>query len=985
MNLSNLFEGAIDDLEQRRIEDLESKMDDLARRAKESKDPKVVAALRHEFARCKAERDSYHYVSEWENTAPGKDAQQTSLEPVEEEWSQKYKDSINCSNPKGFSQKAHCAGKNKTDEAANPAQQAAIAINMKKHNQKPKTNEAVDTNYTYTVFIDGTKEGTYGSKEEAKAVVRRKKEQAPGRDYRIAPKPRTSMSSIKKHFSNRDRYVDEAEERLRVSPHDQGSFAAVKGRPYDSNPYPAGSKEHLEWSKGHNAMRARKADLDEHGGGGDTPRQWHAYVRSHRTDEGGAEYVRHSQGGQNVSFRNGKTVPISKDEFRAQQSKYWNDRTANESSEDYEPSPVAAAIVRRIMFNHPALLQDYGPNLVNAAVDNVADYVGDVEEIGSSDVSGWVKQVEQMLRDNPPEAFDEGYNSWGGSGPGGLRDHYAVYVKDKGGVRKLKNTNKAGQPMNTRDAEAYVAAMMKKDPAKWTHDTAWVAPDDIDLDESFGIAGRERNKNYRPGDTTIHNMLGPVTVSRINHDGSIEVLDRSKKNYRVRSASLGEASMDWAASKPTGPKFGGYLKGTDPAPTEFDNKGVGSCEEGAKVDRMQQHIAKSEKALGHSKKDAEAIGWATLNKRGYLDNANKKKHDESVNFMEWAVAQGNRFANFTSNPETYALAKAAYIAEGFGTSLANVSSKISGHPRKMKSAQQIRNRAMKFAPQPVAETHDDGEYNDEGGMAKNQIHTIKRGAEELEHLLSVDENLPEWIQLKLTLAQDYIQTAADYMASAHEREHEIAVGQDSINEIKKGQKDSNGYTKCWPGKHAEGTKIGKNGGRVRNCVPNESLEETEAWQKANKKDKTDGMSRKAVKAYRREHPGSKLKTAVTTKPSKLKKGSKASKRRKSYCSRSKGQMKMHSISCAKTPDKAICKARRRWNCEGVEHLDAMLAEAIEKGTLQPGQYYIWTVYFDDGSKKRIKVTKDNFDPKAYYAKQNKVVINTDYDWEVHNG
>ena len=94
----------------------------------------------------------------------------------------------------------------------------------------------------------------------------------------------------------------------------------------------------------------------------------------------------------------------------------------------------------------------------------------------------------------------------------------------------------------------------------------------------------------------------------------------------------------------------------------------------------------------------------------------------------------------------------------------------------------------------------------------------------------------------------------------------------------------------------------------------ESQGVAEDWQKANKRDKTDGMSQKAVNAYRREHPGSKLKTAVTTKPSKLKKGSKASKRRKSYCSRSRGQMKMHNISCAKTPDKAICKARRRWNC-----------------------------------------------------------------------
>ena len=85
----------------------------------------------------------------------------------------------------------------------------------------------------------------------------------------------------------------------------------------------------------------------------------------------------------------------------------------------------------------------------------------------------------------------------------------------------------------------------------------------------------------------------------------------------------------------------------------------------------------------------------------------------------------------------------------------------------------------------------------------------------------------------------------------------------------------------------------------------------EDWQKVNKSDKTDGMSQKAVNAYRRENPGSKLKTAVTGNP---KKGSKDAKRRSSYCSRSEGQKKMHNIDCTKTPDKAICKARKRWKC-----------------------------------------------------------------------
>ncbi len=74
-----------------------------------------------------------------------------------------------------------------------------------------------------------------------------------------------------------------------------------------------------------------------------------------------------------------------------------------------------------------------------------------------------------------------------------------------------------------------------------------------------------------------------------------------------------------------------------------------------------------------------------------------------------------------------------------------------------------------------------------------------------------------------------------------------------------------------------------------------------------------GMTQKGVEAYRRRNPGSKLKTAVTTEPSKLKKGSKAANRRKSYCARSAGQMKKFP-KAAKDPDSRLRQARRRWNC-----------------------------------------------------------------------
>lgn len=85
----------------------------------------------------------------------------------------------------------------------------------------------------------------------------------------------------------------------------------------------------------------------------------------------------------------------------------------------------------------------------------------------------------------------------------------------------------------------------------------------------------------------------------------------------------------------------------------------------------------------------------------------------------------------------------------------------------------------------------------------------------------------------------------------------------------------------------------------------------EDWQDVNRKDKTDGLSQKAVDAYRRENPGSKLQTAVTEKnPT-----GKRAKRRLSFCRRMKGMKKrLTSAETARDPDSNINKALRRWNC-----------------------------------------------------------------------
>ena len=80
------------------------------------------------------------------------------------------------------------------------------------------------------------------------------------------------------------------------------------------------------------------------------------------------------------------------------------------------------------------------------------------------------------------------------------------------------------------------------------------------------------------------------------------------------------------------------------------------------------------------------------------------------------------------------------------------------------------------------------------------------------------------------------------------------------------------------------------------------------------KSSTGGLTQKGVDAYNRK-TGGHLKTAVTTKPSKLKKGSKAWNRRKSFCARMGGMKKrLTSAKTARDPDSRINKALRKWNC-----------------------------------------------------------------------
>jgi hypothetical protein len=111
-------------------------------------------------------------------------------------------------------------------------------------------------------------------------------------------------------------------------------------------------------------------------------------------------------------------------------------------SESDEDNPVASAITRRILSQRLDLLKKYGPVAVTQAIDDIADFVGDTEEIGSSDVSGWIKQIERSLGGVDEDMMDtvkKGVKALDKFVTGGDKEDLLKDLKQKAGVRNPQN------------------------------------------------------------------------------------------------------------------------------------------------------------------------------------------------------------------------------------------------------------------------------------------------------------------------------------------------------------------------------------------------------------------------------------------------------------------------------------------------------------------------------------------------------------------
>ena len=193
-----------------------------------------------------------------------------------------------------------------------------------------------------------------------------------------------------------------------------------------------------------------------------------------------------------------------------------------------------------------------------------------------------------------------------------------------------------------------------------------------------------------------------------------------------------------------------------------------------------------------------------------------------------------------------------------------------------------------------------GEYDDEAGMADNNLETLRRAVDGIDNVINTGDNLPEWCQEKIAVAKSMLVTVWDYMRSEEQIEDpEIAEMYEAMQLMAESMahKHRVSVDLVWESFEA---------------LDDHMLYETAAWRRKEGKSAKGGLNAKGVASYRRENPGSKLQTAVTTKPSKLKPGSKAAKRRKSFCARMSGVKGPAKKPNGKPTRKTL--ALRKWNC-----------------------------------------------------------------------
>jgi hypothetical protein len=294
---------------------------------------------------------------------------------------------------------------------------------------------------------------------------------------------------------------------------------------------------------------------------------------------------------------------------------------------------------------------------------------------------------------------------------------------------------------------------------------------------------------------------GMKALQQAGRDGASK---QKMASIRAKHDKMDEDEMD------EGNEFSGALaraKASGAKEFEVDGKKYQVTSEGFK--ELDAYMAKREKEKGTGKFDKKQISTGTVYTRKHEEEdeddedapsskggASKKKGRKEV-----GAGKGKKIG--AKSRGTSKLASKGSIAED---STMNMVVQATGHaadlinriqqndqvePKelmtKLRAIHSTLSKIQGGSAVTIAEDDsiplvDKGEYDREGDMAKEQLHTIEMAAEELASILSDDENLPEWVQSKITKAMDYVDTARDYMIATKDDQNNNVMAEKAVSQ-----------------------------------------------------------------------------------------------------------------------------------------------------------------------------------------------------------
>jgi hypothetical protein len=268
-------------------------------------------------------------------------------------------------------------------------------------------------------------------------------------------------------------------------------------------------------------------------------------------------------------------------------------------------------------------------------------------------------------------------------------------------------------------------------------------------------------KNVAKEDTTDegNEFSGNLAKAKAQHKDEFEVDGKKYKVVEADPTGLGESHCPKCDCSPCecveeGNAFTGKLNST-PKGSKFKL--------GNKEFKDTSSIEEQEMDEGYAEMDA------------WLKSREKEKGTGKFDKKERILPGGMKATTYTRKPEP----------EDDDAEVTTITIKKKGRPAGTKRAIGAKHsgRSKLARKDAIAEeipVTDRGEYDDEAGMAKDQIHTIVRHARELEQALGANDNLPEWVQEKMGQIKGMMTAVTDYMLSQKERGIEQSTGKEGI-------------------------------------------------------------------------------------------------------------------------------------------------------------------------------------------------------------